>query len=82
MNKYLVVIEQAGGNFSAFCPDLPGCVATGKTRVEANKNLREAIALHLEGLREDGVKPPRPQSSARYVRFKLKKPARRTPVHA
>lgn len=82
MNKYLVVIEEAGDNFSAFCPDLPGCVATGKTRVEANKNLREAIALHLEGLQEDGVKPPRSHSSARYVYFKRKKPARRVPVHS
>ncbi|MDE2143224.1 MAG: type II toxin-antitoxin system HicB family antitoxin [Elusimicrobia bacterium] len=70
MNKYLVVIEEAGKNYSAFCPDLPGCVATGKTRVEANRNLRQAIALHLEGLREDGVTPPRPHSSARYVSVK------------
>jgi predicted RNase H-like HicB family nuclease len=81
MNKYLVVIEKAGDNYSAFCPDLPGCVATGKTRVEANKNLRQAIALHLEGLQEDGVAPPRPQSSARYVSFKVKKSARRVPTH-
>ncbi|MDE2511986.1 MAG: type II toxin-antitoxin system HicB family antitoxin [Elusimicrobia bacterium] len=70
MNKYLVVIEDAGNNYSAFCPDLPGCVATGKTRVEANRNLRQAIELHLEGLREDGVAPPRPHSSAGYVSVK------------
>ena len=82
MNKYLVVIEQAGDNFSGFCPDLPGCVATGKTRTEANKNLREAIVLHLEGLQEDGVKPPRPHSSAGYVYFKAKKPSRRAAVHS
>ncbi len=82
MNKYLVVIEEAERNFSAFCPDLPGCVATGKTRAEANKNLRDAIALHLEGLEEDGVKAPRPHSSARYIYFKVKKSARRVPVHS
>ncbi|MFI5344783.1 MAG: type II toxin-antitoxin system HicB family antitoxin [Elusimicrobiota bacterium] len=82
MNKYLVVIERAGSNFSAFCPDLPGCVATGKTRVEANKNLRQAIALHLDGLQEDGVTPPHPHSSARYVRVKVRKPARRAAVHS
>lgn len=82
MNKYLVVIEQGHKNFSAFCPDLPGCVATGKTLAEANKNLREAIALHLEGLEEDGVKPPRPHSSARYVYFKASKTGRRAAVPA
>jgi len=77
-----VAVEERGDGSDAtralaFCPDLPGCVAAGKTRVEANKNLREAIILHLEGLRDDAVKPPRPHSSARCVRFKLKKPARR-----
>ncbi len=66
-NRYLVVIELAGGNCSAFCPDLPGCVATGKTRVEAARNLRAAAVLHIEGLQEDEVKPPRARTSARYI---------------
>lgn len=82
MTKYLVVIENAGSNFSAFCPDLPGCVATGKTAAEANKRLREAIEMHLEGMQEDGAKAPRPHASARYVYFKVKKPTRKTVVHS
>jgi len=52
--RYAVIIEQAGGNFSAYVPDLPGCVATGDTREEASANIREAIRFHLEGLRADG----------------------------
>lgn len=67
MSKYLIVIENAGRNFSAFCPDLPGCVATGATRRQAEKNLREAISFHIEGLRADGLKIPPPHSSASYV---------------
>ena len=76
MRKYLIVIEEAGSNFSAFCPDLPGCVATGKTRAEASRNLREAITLHLNGLRQDGFKPPAPHSFAGYVLVKTGRPAR------
>lgn len=82
MNKYLIVIENAGSNFSAFCPDLPGCVATGKTAAEANKRLREAIEMHLAGMLEDGAPAPRPHASARYVYFKAKKSARKTAVHS
>lgn len=59
MHRYLVVIEKADANFSAYSPDLPGCVATGATREEAEERMREAIAFHLEGLREDGHPPPR-----------------------
>jgi len=65
--RYLVVIEKAGGNYSAYSPDLPGCVATGRTKKEAADNMREAIALHLEGLLEDGIPVPPPHSSATYV---------------
>ena len=54
MNKFLVVIEKAGRNFSAFCPDLPGCIATGPTREKVEKNIRDAISFHLDGLKEDG----------------------------
>jgi predicted RNase H-like HicB family nuclease len=67
MSKYLVVIEPAGGGFSAYSPDIPGCVATGPTREEAEREMREAIAFHLEGLREDGRPLPPPASSAAYV---------------
>jgi predicted RNase H-like HicB family nuclease len=65
--KYLVVIERANDNFSAYLPDIPGCVATGKTKEEARQNILEALALHLEGLKEDGLPIPVPVSEADYV---------------
>ena len=65
--RYAVVIEQAEGNFSAYVPDLPGCVATGATRDEAEREIREAIAFHLDGLREDGLPLPEPRTVLRYV---------------
>jgi len=65
--KYLVVIEKVNDNFSAYLPDIPGCVATGKTKEEARQNILEALALHLEGLREDGLPIPAPASEADYV---------------
>ena len=65
--KYAVIIEKATRNYSAYVPDLPGCVATGKTRGEAAHNIREAIAFHLDGLREDGLPIPEPQTSAEFV---------------
>ena len=52
--RYAVVVEKAEGNYSAYVPDLPGCVATGATPDEAGRRIREAIRLHLDGLREDG----------------------------
>ncbi len=58
--KYVVVFERTPSNFSAYVPDLPGCVATGKTRTTVERRIREAIALHLEGLREDQETVPRP----------------------
>lgn len=67
MQRYLVVIEKADGNYSAYSPDPPGCVATGTTREETEERIRDAIASHLEGLREDGLPLPDPQSSAAYV---------------
>jgi predicted RNase H-like HicB family nuclease len=54
---YAVVIERAGNNYSAYVPDLPGCVATGRTVEEAEAEIREAIEFHLEGLREDDLAP-------------------------
>lgn len=67
MHKYLVIVERANSNYSAYSPDIPGCIATGKTRAEAEKNIREAISFHLAGLREDGLSIPKPTSSAEYV---------------
>ena len=60
--RYAVVIEKAGGNYSAYVPDLPGCVATGQTPEEVNTNIREAIRFHLDGLREDGLPIPRTEA--------------------
>jgi len=67
MKRFLVIIEKAAGNYSAYSPDLPGCVATGKTKDQAARNMHQAIELHLEGLREDGIPIPRSHSSAEYV---------------
>jgi len=65
--RYAVVIENAGGNFSAYVPDLPGCVATGATVVETEQAIREAIEFHLEGMREDGTPILPPSSRVDYV---------------
>lgn len=65
--KYAVVIEKAGGNYSAYVPDLPGCVATGATVEEVESQIREAIAFHLEGMRADGEAIPEPSSFVEYV---------------
>jgi len=67
MYRFLVVIEKAEGNYSAYSPDLPGCIATGATREEAEQNMYEAIELHLQGLKEDGLSIPRTTSFAEYV---------------
>jgi predicted RNase H-like HicB family nuclease len=65
--RYAIVIENAGPNLSAYVPDLPGCVATGATVDEVQREIREAIELHLEGMREDGDPIPPPCSSVQYV---------------
>ena len=67
MQKYLVIFEKATSNYSAYSPDLPGCIATGSTRKEAEENIREAINLHIEGLKEDGLPIPEPVSSTEYI---------------
>ncbi len=67
MYRFLVVIEKAKNNYSVYSPDLPGCVATGKTREEAAKNMHEAIELHVQGLMEDKLPIPRSRSFAEYV---------------
>lgn len=65
--RYAIVIENAGGNYSAYVPDLPGCIATGATVAETERLIREAIEFHLEGLRADGTPPPPPSSRVDYV---------------
>jgi len=64
--RYAVVIEQAEGNYSAYVPDLPGCVTTGANIEEVEQNIREAIELHLAGLREDGLPIPTPSTVVEY----------------
>jgi predicted RNase H-like HicB family nuclease len=64
--RYAVVIERAEGNYSAYMPDLPGCVTTGASLQEIERNIREAIALHLDGLREDGIAIPAPSTVVEY----------------
>jgi predicted RNase H-like HicB family nuclease len=67
MRRYAIVIEQGENNFSAYVPDLPGCITTGASIQEIEHNIREAIELHLEGLREDGEPVPEPHTSVAYV---------------
>ena len=65
--RYAIVIEKAQGNYSAYVPDLPGCVATGKTIDELRERMSEAVELHLQGMREDGLPIREPTSLADYV---------------
>ena len=65
--RYAVVIEKAADNYSAYVPDLPGCIATGATVEETEQLIREAIGMHLAGLREDGLPIPQPSSQVEYV---------------
>ena len=65
--KYAIVIETAKNNYSAYVPDLPGCVATGSTIEEVENQIREAIKFHLDGMREDGEPIPPPSSHVEYV---------------
>jgi predicted RNase H-like HicB family nuclease len=67
MYRFLIVVEKADGNYSAYSPDLPGCVATGTTREEVEERMQEAIELHVKGLLEDGIPIPKSRSSASYV---------------
>jgi predicted RNase H-like HicB family nuclease len=71
MKKYAIVIEQGAGNLSAYVPDLPGCITTGRTVDEIERNIREAIELHIEGLLEDGEPVPEPHTAVTYVELPL-----------
>lgn len=65
--RYLIIIEKADGNYSAYSPDLPGCVATGATPEQARRNMEDAIEMHVKGLLEDGEPVPEPTALAAYV---------------
>lgn len=65
--KYLIVIEKTNHNYSAYLPDIPGCIATGKTMEEVKKNIAGALAMHLQGLDKDGLSSPEPKAKADYV---------------
>ena len=65
--RYAIVIEKAQGNYSAYVPDLPGCVAVAETRQEVEQLIKEAIALHLQGMREDGDPIPEPVTTATVI---------------
>ena len=65
--RYAIVIEKANGNYSAYVPDLPGCVATGESVSAVENEIREAIRFHIDGLKQDGLPVPGPTSIADYV---------------
>jgi len=65
--KYLIIIEKTKTGFSAFSSDLPGCVATGPTKQRVEKNMKDAIAFHLDGMHQEGLKIPQPHSFSTYL---------------
>jgi len=67
MYRFLIVIEKTKNNYSAYSPDLPGCVATGKTREEAERNMHEAVEMHVQGLMEDKLPIPESTTYAEYI---------------
>lgn len=67
MTRYLIIIEETETGFSAYSPDLPGCVSTGMSMADVEENMREAISAHLDALRDDGIPVPKPTSVATYV---------------
>jgi len=71
MSRYLIIIEETSTGFSAYSPDLLGCAATGGTREEVQREMHDAIAFHIEGMREEGLPVPEPSSSAEYVEVAL-----------
>ncbi|MCP4666603.1 MAG: type II toxin-antitoxin system HicB family antitoxin [Deltaproteobacteria bacterium] len=67
MHRFLIVVERAESNYSAYSPDLPGCIATGDTKEEAEQNMYEAMQMHIQGLLEDGLPVPQSDSFAEYM---------------
>lgn len=70
MKKYLVVFEKTKTGYSAFVPDLPGCISTGKTRKDIEKNIQDAIEFHIEGMTLDGEKIPEPTDNFAFIKVK------------
>lgn len=71
MFKYPVIIEKANGNYSAYSPDLPGCVSTGATIKETLSRMRDAIQFHLEGLKKEGLEIPKPSTKVDYIEISI-----------
>lgn len=67
MYRFLIVIEEAEGNYSAYCPDLPGCIATGKTQDEAAQKMHQALEMHIQGMLEDNIPIPKGVALAEYI---------------
>ncbi len=67
MHRFLIVVERAENNYSAYSPDLPGCIATGTNREETEQNMYEAMQMHIQGLIEDGLPVPQSDSFAEYM---------------
>ena len=74
MKKYLIVIEKTKSGFSAYSPDIAGCVATGKTKQEVEKNIYEAIQFHLDGLQEEGIRLPHNYTESEMLVFAVAEP--------
>jgi len=70
MHRFLIIVEKANGNYSAYSPDLPGCIATGDTKEAVELNMHEAIEMHIHGLAEDNLPIPEPSSFAEYIAVK------------
>ncbi|MCI0498019.1 MAG: type II toxin-antitoxin system HicB family antitoxin [Thermoplasmata archaeon] len=70
MYRFMIVLEETGSGYSAYSPDLPGCVATGSTKEETERNMYEAVEMHIIGLMEDGLEIPEPKSSSEYIILK------------
>lgn len=70
--RYLVIIEKTDNNYSAYMPDIPGCVATGKTQEKAHKELVKVFKMHLKGMEEDGLSIPKPVAEAEYINLSRK----------
>lgn len=71
MYRYLIIIEQGETGYGAYAPDVPGCVAVGDTREEVEREMREALAMHLQAMRKDHEPIPQPRSTAEYVELSL-----------
>lgn len=67
MHKYPIVVEKANSNYSAYSSDVPGCIATGRTRQGVAENMQQAIIFHIKGLQEDGLTVPEPSSFTKYI---------------